>query len=101
MSNIDELEKILLEAGETITKEDEKFSTDTYAIAARVKNLARSSDASLTPMGESLCNIYVHILKSFYDCAETLPEPYKKTLIDLVKSKEGMCRDVIKLNRKK
>ncbi|HXN74912.1 MAG TPA: hypothetical protein VN855_00285, partial [Candidatus Acidoferrum sp.] len=40
-------------------------STDIYKIAARVKNLARSNDATLTQVGESLCNVYVHVLKSF------------------------------------
>lgn len=75
--------------------------TTIYAIAARVKNLARDSDAHLTPLGESLCNLYVHVLKEFYEFAETLPEYSQKELGELIESKEGFCRDVIKLNKKK
>lgn len=75
--------------------------SDIYAIAARVKNLARSYDASLTPVGESLCNLYIHVLKEFYEYAETLPEPYRTKLTELIQSKEGFCRDVVELNRKK
>ena len=74
---------------------------DLYSIAARIKNLARMDDASLTPLGNQLCNFYVHVLKDFYSYAETLPEPYKSHLWELTQSKEGFCRDVIELNRKK
>lgn len=49
---------------------------DLYSLAARVKNLARGDDASLTPIGEKLCNLYIHVLMDFYEFAETLPEPY-------------------------
>lgn len=73
---------------------------DLYSLAARVKNLAREDDASLTPIGESLCNLYIHILMDFYKYAETLPEPHKTKLSELIESKEGFCRDVIELNRK-
>ena len=76
-------------------------NTDIYAIAARVKNLARDYDARLTPIGESMCNLYVHILKDFYDFADTLPEPHYQNMMKLIESKEGFCRDVIELNRKK
>ena len=75
--------------------------TSIYALAARIKNLARQDDASLTPMGEKLCNLYVHVLKDFYSYAESMPEPYKSKLSELIESKEGFCRDVIELNKKK
>ena len=74
---------------------------DIYSLAARVKNLAREDDASLTPIGTSMCNLYVHVLMDFYKFAETLSEPYKTNLSELIESKEGFCRDVIELNRKK
>ena len=74
---------------------------DIYAIAARIKNLARDYDANLTPLGEQLCNLYTHVIKDFYEFAETLPEPHKTKLMELIESKEGFCRDVIELNRKK
>jgi len=76
-------------------------NTDIYSLAARVKNLARMDDASLTPIGEALCNIYIHVLVDFYEYAETLPEPHKTSLTNLIESKESFCRDVMELNRKK
>lgn len=75
--------------------------TDIYSLAARVKNLARSDDASLTPIGESLCNLYIHVINDLYKYAETLPEPHKSSLKELIESKEGFCRDVIELNKKR
>jgi hypothetical protein len=74
--------------------------SDLYAIAARVKNLARDWDAHLTPMGESLCNLYVLVLKDFYDFAEGLPEPHKRALIELIESKENFPRRIIELGKK-
>jgi hypothetical protein len=74
---------------------------DLYALAARIKNLARQNDASLTPMGEAMCNLYIHVINDFYGFAETIPEPHKTKLIELIKSKEGFCGDVIKLNKRK
>jgi hypothetical protein len=74
---------------------------DLYSLAARVKNLARGEDASLTPMGEKLCNLYIHVLMDLYKYAEGLPEPHKISLMTLVESKEGFCRDVIELNKKR
>lgn len=75
--------------------------TDIYAIAARVKNLARQNDANLTPLGDALCNLYVHIINDFYEFSETLPEPHKSKLAELIRTREGFCRDVISLNKKK
>lgn len=74
---------------------------DIYFLAARIKNLARGEDASLTPIGESLCNFYIHVLIDFYNYAETLPLKHRTELWNLIESKEGFCRDVIELNRKK
>lgn len=70
-------------------------SNDIYKISARVKNLARAGGASLTPVGDMLCNTYIHVLKAFYDFAEKLPESHRQELIDLVRSKEGMPADMI------
>lgn len=75
--------------------------TDLYSLAARVKNLARGDDATLTPIGEKLCNLYIHVLMDFYAYADTLPEWHQKQLIELIESKEGLCRDVILLNKRK
>jgi hypothetical protein len=72
-----------------------------YSLAARVKNLARGGDASLTTIGTSLCNLYIHVLMDFYKFAGTLPETNRNKLKELIQSKEGFCRDVIELNRKK
>jgi len=77
------------------------ISTDLYAIAARVKNLARMNDASLSPIGDALCNLHIHMLKQFYDLAETFPEPHRTKMFELIESKEGFCRDVINLNKKR
>jgi hypothetical protein len=74
---------------------------DLYSLAARVKNLAREDDASLTPIGESLCNLYIHVLMDFYKYADTLPEPHKEKLVTLIESKEDFCKNVIELNRKR
>lgn len=79
---------------------DEK-STDIYAIAARVKNLARSYDGTLTPLGDALCNSFVTMFKDFYDFSEKLEEPNKTRLSDLIKSKENIPAKIISLNRKK
>lgn len=68
---------------------------DLYSLAARVKNLTCEDDASLTPIGDSLCNLYVHVLMDFYKYAETLSEPHKTNLSEFIKSKEGFCRDVM------
>ena len=73
---------------------------DLYSLAARVKNLARGEDASLTPIGEAMTNLYIHVLMDLYLYAETLPEWHQKELKQLLESKEGFCRDVIELNKK-
>src|SRR5271166_880769 len=70
-------------------------SNDIYKISARVKNLARGSGGSLTSVGDMLANSYTHVLKSLYDFAETIPEPYKEKLIELIRFHEKMPADVI------
>jgi hypothetical protein len=66
-------------------------SNDIYKVKARVSNLARGSGASLTPVGEALCNSFVHVLKSLYDFAETIPDKSLRiSLIEKIKSNEGM-----------
>lgn len=70
-----------------------------YQVADRIKNLARgkAGDATLLPNGEALCNLYTHVLMSFYAFAETLPEPYGKSLYKLIESKENLPAQVISL----
>jgi hypothetical protein len=66
-------------------------NNDIYKVAARVKNLARGSKATLTPVGESLCNVFVHVLKTFYDFAETIQDKdVRAKLIELVRTQEAM-----------
>jgi hypothetical protein len=79
----------------------EERATDIYAIAARVKNLARSYDGTLTPLGDALCNSFATMFKDFYDFAERLEEPDKTRLLDLIESKESIPSKIISLNRKK
>jgi hypothetical protein len=75
---------------------------DLYSLAARVKNLARGDDVSLTPLGEQLCNLYIHVLMDLYNFAEKYDHhPHMEEMIKLIESKEGFCRDVMELNRKK
>jgi len=69
-------------------------------IAARVKNLARSHDAHLTPMGDVLCNLFSFVLMDLYSFAETLPESHKTNLLELIKSKEDFPRNIIELGNK-
>lgn len=79
---------------------DEEF-LELYRITARVKNLARGSDAHLTPMGESLCNLYVHVLKDLYDFAEILSGKNKRMLVEIIQSHEDMPRKIILLGKKR
>lgn len=72
-------------------------SNDIYKLSARIKNLARQGGlASLTPVGESLCNVYTHVLKAFYDFAESLPDKEVKIkLVELTRKHETMPGDFI------
>lgn len=69
-------------------------SLDIYKIAARVKNLARIS-GPLTPVGEMMCNTYVHVLKALYEFADTLSSEDKERLIKLVMRHEDMPANLI------
>lgn len=79
----------------TNKEEGDGTFSDIYRIAARVKNLARANGATLTRQGDMLANAYVHVLKALYDFAETIPEPHKKKLTDLLQFHEKMPADVI------
>lgn len=71
-------------------------SNDIYKISARVKNLAREGGAALTGTGESLCNTYVHVMKSFYDFASTIQDKETKIkLTELIRKHEVMPADFI------
>src|ERR1035437_137783 len=71
-------------------------ATDIYKVAARVKNLARGSNASLTAQDDILCNTYVHVMKAFYDFADKIEDKNTKIqLISLIRSQEGMPGTVI------
>jgi hypothetical protein len=100
----DKIEKLRQEVLELEKQQDD--STDIYKLAARVKNLARVGDpsrgvGSLTPAGESLCNLYVHVLKSLYSFSETLESPKREELYNLVRSHEGMPGELLKLMKPK
>lgn len=75
-------------------------SNDIYKIAARVKNLARVDGlASLTPTGEILCNTYTHVIKAFYDFADTLQDKNEKIrLYQLIQVNENMPGRLISAN---
>jgi hypothetical protein len=72
-------------------------SNDIYKISARVKNLARQDGlASLTSVGESLCNTYTHVLKALYDFAETISDrEVKVRLINVIRNQESMPANFI------
>ncbi len=71
-------------------------SNDIYKIKARVANLARGTNASLTPQGEILVNSYVHVMKSLYDFAEKIEDKTLKiNLTNLVRSHEGLPGTII------
>lgn len=76
------------------TKQDN--SNDIYKLSARVKNLARSGGAALTPMGDALCNTYTHVLKAFYTFAETMTnQDEKDRFLLLIRRHEDMPSNVI------
>lgn len=66
-------------------------SNDIYKVKARIVNLARGSGASLTPVGEMMCNTFVHVVKDLYDFAETIPDKSLRiTLIERIRKHESM-----------
>lgn len=92
-------EKDVLDMTPEEVKEWEKEqdnSDDIYKIVARVKNHARSKSATLTPVGDALCNTYTHVIKSFYDFANSLTDKNDKIrLIELIRKNETMPGDFI------
>jgi hypothetical protein len=76
-------------------------STEIYKVAARVKNLARGGEATLTPAGEALCNVFVHVLKDLYLFSETLDSTKREELYNLLRIHEGMPGKLISLMRPK
>lgn len=77
-------------------EEEQNSATDIYKISARVKNLARGeSGRSLGNQQEMLCNSFCHVLKVFYDFADTLPKDQRKKLVQLTMSQEGVPANLI------
>ncbi len=71
-------------------------SNDIYKIKARIANLARGPGMSLTPVGEILCNSFVHVCKAFYDFADQVPDPNTKIqLISLIRNQEAVPGTII------
>lgn len=97
MPNFSEMTKEQIEEWE----QKEVESSDIYRIAARVKNSARNGGRSLTPVGEQMCNLYVHVLKSIYDFADTLEENKKEELRALLRQHERFPGKLISLTSKR
>lgn len=71
-------------------------SNDIYKISARIKNLARGDAGhSLGPQQESLCNSFCHVVKAFYDFADTLPKELKQRLVLLTRQQESVPATII------
>lgn len=71
-------------------------SNDIYKIKARIANLARGPGMSLTPVGEILCNSFVHMLKSLYDFADTIQDKSLKIqLIAVIRNQESVPGTII------
>lgn len=71
-------------------------SNDIYKVKARVANLARGANASLTNTGEMMVNLFVHVVKDLYDFAETIPDPSLRiAAIERIRKHEGMPGQLI------
>lgn len=71
-------------------------SNDIYKIKARIANLARGPGMSLTPVGEILCNSFVHVCKALYEFADQVPDPNTKIqLIGLIRNQEAVPGTII------
>lgn len=71
-------------------------SNDIYKIKARIANLARGPGMSLTPVGEILCNSFVHMLKALYDFADKLEDKSVRIqLIALIRNQESVPGTII------
>jgi len=78
------------EEAEAFVKAQEE-SEDIYKVAARVKNEARSSGASLTAQGEALCNTFVHLFVAIYEFSNKIPdEKLRAELKALVRKNEAV-----------
>ncbi len=90
------IHKMTLEEIESWEKAQDN-SNEIYKLSARIKNLARSgAGANLTPAGDVLCNSYTHVMKSFYNFAETIQDKdLKIKLHDLVRANEGVPAQII------
>lgn len=73
------------------------MSINIYEVDGRVKNHVAMTGIPLSAAGVQMCNMYTHVLMSLYAYAETLPEPFKAQLNALIRSKETMPMEVIKL----
>lgn len=76
-------------------------SSDIYRISARVMNQARSGGGSLTPVGQQLCNLYVHVMKSLYEFGDSLDENKKEELKALLRKHESFPGQLLSLTRRK
>ena len=65
-------------------------SNDIYRVSARIKNLARDAiKANLTAQGDMVVNSFTHVVKAFYDFAETVADKETKIkLIELARKQE-------------
>lgn len=72
-------------------------SSDIYKVQARIKNIARSaSGGNLTAQGDMLVNSFTHVVKAFYDFAETIEDKDTKIkLIELTKKQEEIPGSLI------
>lgn len=71
-------------------------SNDIYKIKARIANLARGPGMSLTPVGEILCNSFVHTLKALYDFADTIQDKTLKIqLTKIIRNQESVPGTII------
>jgi hypothetical protein len=77
-------------------EKEQDESSDIYKIKARVVNAV---GANLTPVGEILCNSYTHVMKAFYNFAESLNDIDKERLKELIRSQEGMPANVISASK--
>ncbi|CAK9253115.1 unnamed protein product [Sphagnum jensenii] len=90
------LEKMNLEEIEE-WEASQNNSNDIYKVSARIKNAARMAvKANLTPQGDMLANSFTHIVKAFYDFAETVSDKETKLrLIALTRKQEEVPANLI------
>jgi hypothetical protein len=72
-------------------------SNEIYKVSARIKNLARLTvKGNLTAQGEMLANMFTHVIKAYYDFADTLiDKEVKIRLIELTKRQEDVPANLI------